>query len=373
MNVYKRTVKLLLLAIIFLTGIRCTQPSRLPYDSSFSNDQTRIYGSVNNWPTDTIYFFSLPFHSPFSSFNGFEILSPNNTFSLTFHDIDKPMVLCLTPEKRFVDESIDDFLYEALTDRYYQGYCGKFFTMPLTTYLIEPGMELEIELIKESRYGETKINFLSQNAYSMTYYQSSHDLVQSFDELLTFSESLDQAIIDLKKMSDQYITELDAEKDFISPVLYQYMKAQIQFGAKKELLRYLMLDHFDFTQELFEKDDLKSILHFIDFKKEEIEYSAMISQEFNEFVELYVNFNISLKSRNLEIYRNFDQEKFDFIFNHFSGELRYHYLANNLLYCKNNDYLVPLYLKLIDKYPEGDLNKKLLKQFKDANLSSSGV
>ncbi len=37
--------------------------------------------------------------------------------------------------------------------------------MPMTTYLIEPGSETIVNLSKTTRYGQTEISYLNENAY----------------------------------------------------------------------------------------------------------------------------------------------------------------------------------------------------------------
>ncbi len=93
-------------SILFLTliiFIGCNQKSKkLPFDKSINKDQTLIKGRVNKWHTDTVYMATLPFHSPFSTFEDCIILNSDKTFEFTFNNIDKPFILCLTPEKKFL-------------------------------------------------------------------------------------------------------------------------------------------------------------------------------------------------------------------------------------------------------------------------------
>ena len=85
-------------------------------------------------------------------------------------------------------------------------------------------------------------------------------------------------------------TNLDKEQPYISPFLYNYIKAEIEFGARKEFLRYLLLDHKGSASKLFENGTPADIMAVVEFDKENIGYATVISQEYNEFIELYLNF-----------------------------------------------------------------------------------
>lgn len=334
-----------------------------PYIEPKKTSQTRVEGKVFNWPSDTLHYFSLPFYSPYSSVKGYEILSVNRSFSLSFDELTEPMILCLTPEERFVSKLRNDLLLESFTDEYYWGYCGNTYKVPITTYLIEPGTELKIDLTKTSRLGLTQIEFLNENAYSHDYYQSTFDLDQRFDELYTMSSSFDESLKEAKQLETQFIQDLNKEKSFISPFLHKYVSAEIQYASKKEFLRYLMLDSREETELLFTGDVPDEIIAFVEFDHSKVDYATLMSQEFNEFIELYVNFKNSLKNKELIIFKEFDAEKYNLANEILTGQLKYYYLANNLLHSESKNELKDAYLRFVAEYPNGDLNTALLKKY----------
>jgi len=363
-KVFRNMKELTTILILFLTiTISCNQQTqRLPFDNSFIKEKTSIKGKVNKWTTDTVYYATLPFHSPYSTVDGFKVLTSDNTFEFTFNNNDKPFVLLLTPEKKFLDHR-SFLLFEGFTDEYYKGYCKKFFSMPMTTYIIEPGSESIVELTKASRYGETKIKFLNDNAFNSDYYQTTFDLDQRFDEVVTLAKTREKAIESLNVKLIELLADLDKEQKYISPFLYKYVKAEIQFGAKKEFLRYLLFDHKDETALLLRKEIPSDIKEVIEFDKEKVDYPTLISHEYNEFIELYLNFKFSEMQKELTIYKEFDKEKFDFALKELPEASKYNYLANNLLYINCNEQTKELVTSLVDQYPDGELNDKLLKKY----------
>jgi hypothetical protein len=364
-----------LFTLFTISVVSCSQSNQKgekipPFDVHKFGEETSIKGKVNNWPTDTVYLSTLPFHSPYSSMDDFVLLSSDNTFKYTFDAKKEPFVLFLTPERKFLDLR-NDLLFENLTEEYYRGYCKKFYTDPITTYLIEPGTETIVELTKTKRYGETLIKFLNTNKYNSEYYQTTFELDQKFDEILDerFDEALtdltniDKAIINLQKKQKEILTSLEQNKTYLSPLLYNYTKAEIEFGARKEFLRYLLLDHKDNSSKLFENGISKGILTIVEFDKENINHETLISQEYNEFIELYLIFKNSVQKNKLTVYKQFDAEKFEFALQELPQVSKYYYLANNLLQSNNIEANKKLYERLILEYPEGELNNKLIEKY----------
>lgn len=356
-------MKHLPLILFLLITIGCHHKSiKLPFDDSLKKEQTSIKGKINKWPTDTVYYATLPFHSPYLTIEGFKVLSSDKTFKFTFNNINKPFILLLTPEKKFLKHR-NFLLFESFTDKYYRGYCKNFFTMPMTTYMIEPGSETIVELSKSSRYGETKIQFLNKNAYNSEYYQTTFDLDQRFDEVLTLAKTRKKAIENLNNKLNELLFQLDKEQKYISPFLYKYVKAEIEFGARKEFLRYLLLDHKEETSQLLGNKIPSEINKVVEFDKENIDYATLISQEYNEFIELYLHFKLSQQKRKLIIYKEFDNEKFDLALKELPDQSKYYYLANNLLYANCNKQTQEMIARLFEKYPDGELNDQLLKKY----------
>ncbi len=361
---------LLSLSLFLLFSLSCHQePAKTKFKNEVTAKKTTLKGTVHNWPTDTVYFATFTFHSPYSSVEGFQLLTPGKTFEFSFDRADQPFVVFLTPERKFLDLR-NDVLFENLTDKYFRGYCQKFYDSPITTYLVEPGTETLVDLTKTTRYGETQVRFLNTNKSNSEFYQTTFVLDQGLDEALDSRidtslkslKNIDVAIKKLNKKSKELLSSLNEEKPYISPFLYKYTQAEIEFGAKKEFLRYFLLDHKDETAVMFKNNIPEKISQVVEFNKN-IDYATMISQEYNEFVELYITFKFSKLKKTLVTYKDFDSEKFDFALNELPAASRYSYLANNLLHLHQDVNARELVARLIALYPKGNLNDQLMKKF----------
>ncbi len=357
--------------ILLLSMLGCNRkPIKKPYVDGSTAQKTTIKGKVYDWPTDTVYFATFTFHSPYSTKDGFQILTADKTFEYNFEGIGQPFIIFLTPERRFLDLR-NDVLFENLTEKYYKSYCLKFYDYPITTYLIEPGTETKVELTKTKRYGKTLINFLNTNTYNSEYYQTTFQLDQGLDEVLdsrfdaTLNDigNIDNAIRNLKNKLSELLNRLDQERQYISPFLYKYTRSEIEYGGKKEFLRYFLLDHKEATSKMFTSKIPEKIDKVIEFDKKDIDYATMISQEYNEFLELYLTFKFSMLKKKLIAYKGFDKEKFDFALEELPQASKYYYLANNLLHKSYDEQAKTLATKLIDLYPNGELNGKLLEKY----------
>lgn len=332
--------------------------------------KTILKGKVHNWPTDTVYFATFTFHSPYSTVEGFQVLKPDKTFEYTFDQVDQPFIAFLTPERKFL-ELRNDIVFENLTNKYYRQYCEKFYDYPITTYLIEPGTETKVELTKTKRYDKTLIKFLNADIYNSAYYQTTFVLDKGLEEVLdprydpTLKDikNIDNAIKNLNNKLNELLTNLEKEQPKISPFLYKYTKSEIKFGGKKEFLRYLLLDHKEEASKIFNNKIPEKINKVIEFNKKDIDYATMISQEYNEFLELYLTFKFSKLKNKLIIYKEFDNEKFDFALKELPHASKYYYLANNLLHLTYNEKTKLLVTRLVKLYPNGKLNDKLLKKY----------
>ncbi|WP_152969627.1 hypothetical protein [Pedobacter sp. Hv1] len=355
--------------LLFTLGFT-EEPSKTPFKNKLNTKKTVIKGKVHNWPTDTVYFATFTFHSPYSTSEGFQVLTSDKTFEYTFDQVDKPFIIFLTPERKFLDLR-NDVLFENLTDKYYRGYCQKFYDYPITTYLIEPGTETKVELTKTKRYGKTQIKFLNDNTYNSEYYQTTFELDagleevldSKFDSTLKDLRNIDNAIKNLNNKLNELSTKLDKEQKYISPFLYKYTKSEIEFGAKKEFLRYLLLDHKEEISEIFRDEIPEKINNVIEFNKGKVDYATMIGQEYNEFLELYLTFKFSKLKNKLISYKDFDKEKFDFALKELPKASKYYYLANNLLHINYNEKTKELVTRLIGLYPDGKLNDRLLEKY----------
>jgi len=333
-------------------------------------NRTILKGKVHNWPTDTVYFATFTFHSPYSTVEGFQILKSDKTFEYAFDKADKPFIVFLTPERKFLDLR-KDVLFENLTSKYYIGYCQNFYDCPITTYLLEPGTKTEVELTKTKRYGKTLINFLSENKYNSEYYQTTFELDATLEKVLdsrfdiTLKEikNMDNAIKNLNTKLNESLTKLETDQQHISPFLYKYTKSEIEFGARKEFLRYLLLDHKEEASKIFSNKIPQKINDVVEFNKKNVDYATMISQEYNEFIELYLTFKFSTLKNELISYKEFDKEKFDLALKELPQASKYYYIANNLLHISYNEKSKPLVAKLIKLYPDGTLNNKLVEKY----------
>lgn len=359
--------------------------------SIITNGQvTEIKGKVHKWPTDTVYLATLPFHSPYSNSVDFQILSKDSLFDFRFKDKKESFVFFISPEKESVSGQIKELLYDNLTDRHYFGHCIKVYTYGITTYLIEPNNVLNIDLTFNSwteqlsnetaekyrtygiqipsdnrilNVGKTKIEFLNPDKLVYECYQESFNLDDKLDKALESKKDISSAIKVLKETEQKLLSVLEQAKTVISPFLYDYIKSEIEFGTRKELLKYLRFDHEKYMSTLFKTDIPVEIIEIIEFDKKNINSATMISEEYIEYLEIYLNFKFSMNKGEYVVYKKFDKEKFDFAIQELPEKSRYSYLANNLLHCNNLDYNYKLYKKFINEYPVGDLNNKLNEKF----------
>lgn len=359
--------------------------------SIITNGQvTEIKGKVHNWPTDTVYLATLPFHSPYSNSVDFQILSKDSLFDFKLKDKKNPFVFFISPDKESISEQFKELLYDNLTDQHYYGHCIKFYTYGITTYLIEPNKVIDVDLSfncwteqltsetaakyrsygiqipsdnKMRNIGKTKIEFLNSDKLSYECYQESFNLDDKLDKALENKKDINSAIKDLKETEQKLLSVLEQAKIVISPFLYDYIKSEIEFGGRKELLKYLRFDQEKYMSTLFKTDIPTEIIEIIEFDKKNINSATMISEEYNEYLEIYLNFKFSMHKGEYVVYKKFDKEKFDFAIQELPDKSRYSYLANNLLHCNNLDENYELYKMLINKYPVGDLNNKLNEKF----------
>jgi hypothetical protein len=359
--------------------------------SIIANGQvTEIKGKVHNWPTDTVYLATLPFHSPYSNSIDFQVLSKDSLFDFKFKEKKEPFVFFISPEKVSVSSQIKLLLYDNLTDQHYYGNCIKVYTYGITTYLVEPNNVIDIDLTLNSwteqlssetaekyrtygiqipidnimlNVGKTKIEFLNPDKLGYECYQESFDLDDKCDKALEHKKDISSAIKSLVETEQKLLSVLEQAKTLISPFLYGYIKAEIEFGARKELLKYLRFDHEKYMSTLFKTDIPAEIIEIIEFDKKNINSATMISEEYNEYLEIYLNFKFSMQKGEYVVYKQFDKEKFDFAIQELPEKSRYFYLANNLLHCNNLDDNTKLYKMLIRNYPDGNLNNKLDEKF----------
>ena len=360
-------------------------------------NQTIIKGKVKSWPTDSIYLQTMTFHSPQSSELKTQILAKDGSFAFTFEKRDKPFVIQLFSRKREADMNKNELLVLNYTDRYYYGHCVKFYTYGTTTYLVEPNTILEVELTsnrsqtklsqedadKYKKAGaiigsdniidnikETGIRFTGPDSFKNEYYQKTFDIADKMDNRLELYENkpIEEAIIGYKKITTKLLSELESNKDKLSSVFYNYIKAEIEFGARLELLKFIMFPAKEGSEEIlnsfFSKEISKEISELIDFDKTTITPSTLISEEYNKFVEVYINFKINSLNKKFSKYNEFSKEKCKTAIKYLPEESAYYYLVNHLLQTvRKEDFVESLITSTIKKFPDGDLNDKLIKLY----------
>jgi hypothetical protein len=356
-----------------------------------NGQETIVKGKVHKWPTDTVYIATLPFNSPYSTKTEFQVVSQDSIFEFSFKDIENPFVIYIAPEEFAIIQQKQSLLFDNLSDLHYYGHCIKVYTYGGSTYLVEPNSLIDIDLTfnswieqlsdtraeklrsygisisddnKVSNIGKTKIKFNCSDKTSLKFYQKSFDLDDKCDKTLERSKKIKSAINNLKETEHKLHSDLKKEKGNITPFLYKYIKAEIEFGARKEFLKYLRFDHEKYLSTLFNEEISDEILEIVEFDKVSIDYATLISEEYNEYLEIYLNFKISIEKGEYIIYKEFDKEKYDYALKELPEISRYFYLSNNLLHLDNTLDNKNMADKLVRDYPNGDLNNKLIMKYK---------
>lgn len=382
----------------------------LIFFTSFTNAQknkTIIKGKVHQWPSDTIYIQTLPFYSPYSSELKHTLISKDSTFSYEFTKTNIPIVFHLSPNKELMKVNSKKLLFENLTKEHYWGFCNKFYDYGLSTHLIEKGNSIYVNLTYNSRrqrltvkqektakkYGikvapdhtvlvnqKTEIKHFGSNKFEHDYYQKSFTLDDIFDKRLEIyeSKSIVTSVESLKKLTKKLLGKLEKEKEKLSPLFYNYIRAEIVFGAKKEFLKFLRFSKPEELKTLFSKPIPKEILDVVEFEKSDINNATLISEEYNEYLELYVNFKMNVINKKYIAYNEFSEQKIKTVIKVLPKKSVYYYLTNHLLHYSNTDLLKffkidnnidkeilleELVTGIIKHYPNGELNGYLFKKF----------
>ncbi|MBN2612350.1 MAG: hypothetical protein JXB00_12395 [Bacteroidales bacterium] len=397
-----KNLHLILLIVVSIMYISCNQndTKKRPeieiknissYPRPYSNNhkvksETFIKGKVHNWTTDTVYCFTTPFYSPFSFESYYQIISDDSTFEFGFDDIDKPIIFQLTPSKRTVDENINTLMFSTLTNKHYYGQCNKFYTFYATTYLVEPNDSIVVDLklnswvetLSKKRakqlksigvqisddntvrdYGKTDIIFINANKKSLEYFQKWFDLEDKFDSKIERSLNKESALKNVTNLKNQLLSDLNDYKLNITPLLYEVLQNGIEFAARYELLKYLILNEEPYLDEPY----LYNLSEFVEFDKDKVNNNTIITEEYNEFLEFYLSFKLSKQQKKYIIYKAFDKEKYEFAILELPEISKYYYLANNLLFSDNSSDFKNLANRLIKDYPNGELNNDLIEKY----------
>ncbi len=396
--------KLLLLVILIIGCVSCNQQNTnkkeskkrivikstpIGVDNSDFEDvksKNFIKGRVHNWLTDTVYLTTLPYYSPYSNKTYYQILTKDSTFQFDFHDIDKPIIIQLTSTKSAIDGNINSLLFDNLTDKHYYGQCAKFNTYQHTTYLMEPNDSILVELnfnswieklsekkakylkslgvkVKDDNtvrdYGKTGIKFLNPNKNSLEYYQKWFAVDDEFDSEIERSKNVNEAYNKVYKLKEKLLSDLHLEESNITPFLFNHLKAYIEFGARKEFLKSLIL-----KEENYLKGNIKpEIIEFLEFDKNAIDFAVLSSDQYNDYLEFYLTYKFNKRNGNSSKYYPFSKEKFELVMEVLPEESQYYYLANQLLHQENTIENKDLSIQLVQKYSNGDLNEKLEEKY----------
>ena len=353
-------------------------------------NKTTFKGSVNNWHTDTVYLQTMPFHSPFSNELKFQNLSADSVFQFNFEDADKPFVVQIFSKKEHVESNKEELLFLNLTDKYYYGHCIKFYTHGVATFLIEPGTTLDVNLTNQTEIThftseaadrwrkrgvliplnnileynvEMKIQFVGDNSFQNNYYQESFDLDNDTDQRLElyYNKPIEKAITSYNKIRKKLLKELETNKEKLSPVFYDYIKAEIEFGARKEFLKYLEQENSKEKLDIFFSNEISGdIMDIIEFDKSKINYATIINEEYCKYLELYINFKMNIQNKEYIEHNDFSLKKGKTAFEILPEESAYYYLANQLLQTIRTEDVV---IELIQGFPDGELNDKLIKMY----------
>ena len=364
-------------------------------------NKTTIIGTVEDWPTDTIYLQTMPFHSPHSSELKFQTISKDSTFNFEFKNSAKAFIIQLYSNKKQAENNKQQLLFLNLTKDYFYGHCNKFYTHGIATFLLEPNKTLDvvlrydhyvkqltehtakkykangIEVLKDNKMHVTakmNIKFKYPNYFQDKYYQTSFNLDDKIDKRLDIykTRSIETAVISFNKIKKKLLDNLELDKNKLSPILYDYIKAEIEFGARKEFLKFMMLSKEKEMEDFFSKDIPKEVMDIIEFDKTKINATTLISEEYNKFLILYLNFKVNIINKEYNRDYKFGFDKIRTAIRNFPKKSVYFYLANNLLQTnreqlikeiKNEEAVEEIITKTISKYPDGELNDKLIEKY----------
>lgn len=399
----KKINGIILLTIFILLALSCHQENKrkvtkselvksipIKVENSFDKikeGKTYIRGKVKNWITDTIYFTTLPYYSPYSNETYYQTLSSDSTFYLGFNEIKNPVIVQIAPRKKTIDRNINALLFDNLTEKHYFGQCEKFNTYNITTYLLEPSdsvlveinynswiekisekkakylKSLGVEIIEGNKvrdYGKSKLTFLNPDKNSLEYYQKWFGVDDKYDYEIEMSFRIKSAFKKVLNVKNKLVSDLNHEKSNITPFLYEHLLAYIEFGAKKEFLKNLILEEKDY---LSGKVPIE-ILDFLEFDKESINSATILCDQYNDYLEFYLTYKMNKKTGNNNTYYGFDEKKYDLVKSELPKASQYYYLANQLLQQKKSEKNENLAIRLTKENPKGDLNEKLNKKYK---------
>ncbi len=374
-----------LIVILSISALTCSSPSK--------SQETIIKGIVHDWPTDTVYFCELPFHSPYSYTLQEHVFKKDSSFRFVLDKKDKAFTVFISPLKKVVDQELENLLFNNLTDQHYWGHCIKVYTYGVSTFLIEPGKGLDIELTYSSwpekvspqmykrmkdlgattvgddkllQIGQTEISFNNASRGMHEYYQTSFNFDNKCDMALSRASSgnINFAFINLQNSKKKLLSDLEKKREELNPVFYEYLFAEIEFGAKKEFLKYLRNDKEDYLKEMIVSGEVpEEIAELIAFDHTILTDAMMINEEYIEYLEFYLNFMKSLSDGEYKPYHPFDMSKLELVVEELPNSSAYYYLANQFLHTNEIEQFASICERFLEMYPDWELNKKLKKKY----------
>ncbi len=351
--------------------------------------QTIVEGTVHNWPTDTVYLCELPFHSPYSYSLQKFVFNKDSSFKFTVDGKEKAFSCFIAPKMKAVNKQLESLLFNNLTDEHYWGHCIKVYTYGTSTFLVEPDKGLDIELSYSSwpekvspemykkmkalgattvgkdkilQIGHTKITFNNPDPEKHEFYQTSFNWDNQCDMALERSSSKNVmfALINLKNTRKKLLTDLEGSRGSLSPAFYDYLYAEIEFGAKKEFFKYLKYEKADYLREIIASGEIPSeIAEFIALDRSVLTETGIINEEYIEYLEFYLNFIKSLAEGEYKEYHSFDMDKLVLVSEELPPSSAYYYLANQLLHTSETEELASICGRFLEMHPDMELNEKL--------------
>lgn len=339
-----------------------------------------VIGKVHNWPTDTIYVQTLPFHSPISNMIKHTLISKDSTFLFEFEKTNKPFVFYIGASKSQIEKNVKKVLFDNFTkEGHLTSYCDKFYTWEVTTHLIEPLEKVVVDLTYNG-WNKTKVQFSDENKFKNEFFQKTFLIGSGIGKRLQVEKnnSIELVIENLKKYEKNLLKILEKEKSKLGNTHYNYIKAEIEFGVKIEFIKFLKTYKKKFMDTLFLNKIPKKIIDLIEFDKKQINDATLINETYNKYLESYLNFKINIiNKKNIE-YNPISYQKFRTAIKILPKSSVYYYLANHLLQKSNNHLykifksnskfnenalLEELITGIIKHYPNGKLNNSIIKKF----------
>jgi len=117
--------------------------------------------------------------------------------------------------------------------------------------------------------------------------------------------------------------------------------------------------------DLFYSNEIpKKIIDIIEFDKEKITPVIMANEEYNKYLEIYLNFKINVQNKKFSAYNEFNVQKCKIAIQELPEKSTYYYLAGQLLQTfRNEDFAEDLVMDIIKAIPEGELNDKLMEKY----------